>query len=275
MIGIGDLPDFIYIDEPRVNQRLQFVNEGQVAELVETSGEHESKASGGGLNIYKVLNYNREKSTGETEEVVRTIQNTPTGKLSIFFSFMDQELGVTDLDDVTVSQRDELQQGDYVVFSGIVEEPPISKLMRLSEKYGLDLRQIIDFSDTEATPEALFAELEDARNYYSIQMSDKVNGRFVFRLDPENMTGIERQFPSQYKEYTVFGRIEHLFEGNERQYHLSIFNEMSAGSRRERTKRRQKMKSLASDFSQLYDQDTGESMFYIESPDILINPISI
>ncbi|RDZ38615.1 hypothetical protein C5B86_19535 [Haloferax sp. Atlit-19N] len=89
------------------------------------------------------------------------------------------------------------------------------------------------------------------------------------------MTGIERQFPSQYKEYTVFGRIEHLFEGNERQYHLSIFNEMSAGSRRERTKRRQKMKSLASDFSQLYDQDTGESMFYIESPDILINPISI
>lgn len=275
MTGIGDLPDFIFIDEPRINQRLQFVNEGQIAELVETSGEQQSKASGGGVNIYKVLNYNRERTSGESEEIARTIQSTPTGQLAIFFSLMDQEIGVSDLDGLTIKQRDELEQGDYVVFSGLIEEPPISKLMRIFEKYQIDLRQLIDFSDSEIKPEALLAELEDAREYYTIQMSGDVDGRLVFRLDSENMTGIERQFPSQYKQYTVFGRIEHLFEGNERQYHMSIFNEMSENSRRERTKRRKKMKSLAKDFNELYDQDIDESMFYIESPDILINPISI
>jgi hypothetical protein len=275
MTGIADLPDFIYIDEPRVNQRLQFVNEGQVADLVETYTEDKSKTSGGGLNIYNVLNYNREKTSGETEEIARTIQSTPTGQLALFFSLMDDESGVDNLDDLTTGQREGLEQGDYVVFSGVIQEPPISKFMRLVEKFGLDLSEIIDFSDTEATPEAFESELEDSSGYYQIPMSGGVNGRFVFRLNPNHMTGIENRFPSNFKKYTVFGRVEHLFEGSEREYHLSIFNEMDASDRSERTKRRKKMKSLANDMDELYDEKIDESMFYIESPDILISPISV
>lgn len=275
MTGIGDLPDFIYIDEPRINQRLQFVNEGQVAEIIETYGEEESKTSGGGINIYKVLNYNREKTSGETEEVARTIQSTPTGQLALFFGLMDDETGVANLEDLTADQRDELEQGDYVVLSGVIQEPPISKFMRLFEKYGLDFTQFVDFSGEDVTPEALESELEEARGYHQIQMSGEIDGRYVFRLDSEHMTGIESRFPSSYKEYTVFGRIEHLFEKNERQYHMSVFNEMNASDRSERTERRRKMKSMANDANQFYEEDVDESMFYIEGPDILINPISV
>lgn len=275
MAGIGELPDFIYIDESRVNQRLQFVNEGQVAELVETYSEDESKTSGGGINIYRVLNYSREKTSGETGEIARTIQSTPTGQLAVFFGLMDDESGVEVLDDLTAEHRDELTQGDYVLFSGIIQEPPISKLMRLLEKYGLNFRQFIDFSETEVTPEALESELEQSRGYYHCQMSGNVDGRYVFRLEPKHLTGIESQFPSSYKEYTVFGRIEHLFEGGERQYHFSIFNEMNTPEREERAKRRREMKSMAKSANQLYEEDVDESMFYIESPDILITPVAV
>ena len=275
MIGFEELPDFIYIDQPRVNQRLQFVNEGQVVELVETFGEEESKTSGGGLNIYKIFKYNREKSSGESEEMARTIQNTPTGQLAIFFGLMETDSGVHDLDNLTNKKRSELSQGNYVVFSGVVQEPPISKLTRLIERFGLSISQFVDFSETEATPEAIQSELDEARDYYLTRMQGEVDGRFVFRLDSEHMTGIENSFPSTYKEYTVFGRIEHLFEGNERQYHLSMFNEMNAGSREERRDRRKQLKSMANQANQLYEQDIDESMFYIEHPDILINPIAV
>lgn len=275
MTGFADLPDFIYIDEPRVNQRLQFVNEGQVQELVKTYTEDESKTSGGGINIYKVLNYSREKTSGDTEEVARTIQSTPTGQLALFFGLMDDEEGVTDLDELTTEQREKLEQKDYVVFSGVVQEPPIAKMLRLMERFGMDYTQFVDFSDTEATPEAIEAELDDARNYFQVQMSGSVAGRHVFRLNPEYMTGIETDFPSDYKEYTVFGRIEHPFEGNERQYHLSMFNEVNVSDRSERTKRRREMKSWANNMSNLYDGDVDESMFYIEHPDLLINPIAV
>ncbi|MFD1686369.1 DUF6414 family protein [Halobellus litoreus] len=275
MIGFGDLPDFVYIDEARVEQRLQFVNEGQIAELVETHTEDESKTSGGGLNIYKVLKYNREKSSGESDEVARTIQSTPVGQLAVFFGLLDDDVGVTDLKELSRKERAQLSDGDFVTVTGTIRESPIAKMMRIIDKYQIDIENWVDFSEEDIGIEAFQAELDDARGYYDMSMEGEVDGRYVFRLLSEDMTGIESGFPSKYKEYTVFGRIEHLFEGSEKEHHLSIFDEMGTRDRSERRDRKRRMKKMASDMSQFYDGNADESMFYIESPDILITPIAI
>lgn len=275
MTGISELPDFIYIDKSRVEQRLQFVNEGQIAELVATHTEDESKTSGGGLNIYKVLNYNREKTSGESEEVVRTIRTTPVGQLAVFFGLMDEDVGVDEVESLSQTEREELEDDEYVTITGTIRESPIAKLMRIIDKYQLDIEDWIDFSDEDIGIEAFQAELDDARGYYEVSMDGVVDGRYVFRLSPDDMTGIEDSFPSDYKEYTVFGRIEHIFEGGEKEHHLSIFDEMATKDRSERRDRRRRMKKMANDMSRFYDGDADESMFYIESPDILITPIAL
>lgn len=275
MIGFDELPDFVYIDEARVEQRLQFVNEGQIADLVETHTEDESKTSGGGLNIYKILKYNRQKSSGETEEVARTIKSTPVGQLAIFFGMMDEEAGVEELGSLSSKKRAQLEDGDYISVTGKVREPPIAKMMRIADKYGIDIESLVDFSEEDVGPEALRNELEEAREYYEIEMTGDVDGRYVFRLSQDDLTDVGSNFPSSYKEYTVFGRIEHKFEGSERKHHMSIFDETSSRDRKEREKRRRKMKKMAQETSKFYDGDTDESMFYIESPDILVTPVAI
>lgn len=275
MVGINELPDFAYIDEARVKQKLQFVNEGQVAELVETQTETESKMSGGGLNIYKILKYNREKSTGETEEVARTIQSTPVGQLAVFFGMMDEDMGVEDIDSLTDEKRTQLEDGNYISVTGQIRESPVAKLMRIADKYNIDITEWVDFSDEDFGPEAFKNELEDARGYYEMEMDGGVDGRYVFQLSQEDLTDIADGFPSEYKEYNVFGRIEHIFEGSEKEHHFSIFDEVHSRDRSERVDRRRKMKKMASEMSEFYEGNTDESMFYIESPDIRITPIAI
>lgn len=275
MVGINELPDFAYIDEARVEQKLQFVNEGQVAELVETHTDTESKRSGGGLNIYKILMYNREKSSGETEEVARTIQSTPVGQLAVFFGMMEEDTGVEEIDSLTSEKRAQLEDGDYVSVTGKIRESPIAKLMRMVDKYNLEITNWVDFSDEDIGPEAFKNELDDARGYYEMEIEGEVEGRYVFHLSLEDLTDIAGGFPSDYKEYIVFGRIEHIFEGNEKEHHLSIFDEINTRDRSERIDRRRKMKEMANDMSQFYEGSTDESMFYIESPDIRITPIAI
>lgn len=275
MVGINELPEFAYIDEARVKQKLQFVNEGQVAELVETHTETESKTSGGGLNIYKILKYKREKSSGEQEEVARTIQSTPVGQLAVFFGMMDEDEGVEELDSMSAKKRSQLEDGDYVSVTGTIRESPIAKMMRFLDKYNIDITNLADFSQEEFGPEALLNELDDARGYYEMEMDGEIDGRYVFYLSQEDLTEIVDEFPSDYREYTVFGRIEHKFESSEREHHLSIFDEVQTHDRNEMQKRRRNMKKMASDMSRFYEGDTDESMFYIESPDIRITPIAI
>ncbi|ELZ12565.1 hypothetical protein C479_04192 [Halovivax asiaticus JCM 14624] len=275
MVGINELPDFVYIDEARVKQKLQFVNEGQVAELVETHTENESKTSGGGLNLYKILKYNRQKSSGETEEVVRTIQSTPVGQLAVFFGMMDDEMGVEELESLSKKKRAQLDDNDYISVTGRIRESPVAKLMRISDKYNFDISDYVDFSEEEIDPVAFKNELDDARDYYEIEMSGEVDGRYVFKLSQNDLTDVADEFPSKYREYTVFGRIEHIFEGSEREHHFSIFDEMNTRDRSERQERRRKMKKMADEMSGLYDEETNESMFYIESPDIRLTPIAI
>lgn len=277
MSGIQGIPDFIYIDEARINQRLQFVDEGHVAEIVEKYSGEETKTRGGGLNIYNVFNYQREKTSGESEEVARTIQTTPPGQLAVFFGLMDMENGVNNIDGLTPDERDELIQGEHVVFSGRIQEPPIAKMARVLEMSKTDIDELADQSDDddEVNTEVVKSEFNDASEYLQIQMTEIADGRYVFRLNPENMTGIERDFPSSYKDYTVFGRIEHAFEGRERQHHVSIFNEMNINDRQKKNERRRKRKKIANKMSPLYDEPIDESIFYIESPDILINPIAV
>jgi len=275
MVGINELPDFVYIDKTRVEQKLQFVNEGQVAELVETHTETESKTSGGGLNIYKILKYNREKSAGETEEIARTIQSTPVGQLAIFFGMIDEDTGVEEIDALTTKKQSQLEDGDYISVTGQIRESPIAKLMRIFDKYNLEITDYVDFSDEDIGPEAFKNELDDARGYYEMEMDGEVDGRYVFHLSQDDLTDLADGFPSEYKEYTVFGRIEHIFEGGEKEHHLSIFDEIHTRDRSERQNRRRKMKKMANDMSQFYKGSTDESMFYIESPDIRITPIAI
>lgn len=275
MVSISELPDFVYIDEARVNQKLQFVNEGQVAELVETHSETESKTSGGGLNIYKILKYNRESTSGETEEVARTIQSTPIGQLAVFFGMMDEEEGVEELESLSTENRAELEDGDYVSVTGEIRESPIAKMMRLADKYNIDVTDFVDFSEEDVGPEAFKNELDDARGYYEMEINGEIDGRYVFNLSEDDLTDITEDFPSNYKSYTVFGRIEHIFEGREKEHHLSIFDEIQTNDRNERQERRRKMKKMANEVSDLYEGTPDESIFYIESPDIRITPIAI
>lgn len=218
------MPDVYYLDEPRVQQRMQMVHQGQVQKVVETVSSTDSSKDDSRFSIYEFLDYHRGSSEESIEDFSRTIQSTPIGQFIAFHGILDTEEGLTHVDELDQSGRDSLEDEDYVTIRGKIEQPPWTRLHDLAERLG------IDFSDVESegpdlpedSEEKLLEELEDAARYYQVPMAGECDGYFVFKLWEEYLQSIARDFPDDFKDYTVFAKVDHIYEEGEERHYLDF-----------------------------------------------------
>lgn len=86
----------------------------------------------------------------------------------------------------------------------------------------------------------------------------------------ENIQEIARDFPNTHKTYTIFAKIDHVYNSSEERHFIDFLNaDVPTKDRKERTERRVRKKRLAAEL------DVNNSELYISSPDIVITPIAI
>lgn len=184
-MSISDMPDIYYLDEPRVNQQMQMIHQGQVQEVVETVSSTEEPSEDEGPNsLYKFLDHNRGGTTESIEDFTRTVQSTPVGLFITFHGVLDKQKGnLIHLSQIDNSTRNSLEDNDYISFKGKIEKPPWTHIYDLTERFGIDINKISSDNDelSDSSEEKLQEELEDAARYYQIPMNGECDGNFVFK----------------------------------------------------------------------------------------------
>lgn len=268
-MSLADLPDIYYLDEPRVQQRMQIVNQGQIEKVVEKYSSTESSESRGGLSLYKFLEYKRSSSDETIEEFSRTVRSTPIGELVVLHGVIEEEEGPIHADELDNKARDSLTARSYITVDGVIERPPWTRLSELANRWGIDMQEELSGRSKESD-ERLAEELEEASLYYQVPMSGSCEGDFVFKLREENFQHIAREFPNDYQTYTLFSRVDHMYAQDEERHYIDFLNEELPRDRSDRTEQRIRKKKL----DNLLD-NLGKGDAYISYPDIVISPIAI
>ncbi|WP_160135852.1 DUF6414 family protein [Halococcus salsus] len=277
-MSISGMPDVYYLDEPRVQQQMQMIHQGQVQKVVETVSSTDSSENEGRVSIYEFLDYHRGSSEENIEDFSRTVQSTPIGQFIAFHGVLDTvKEDLTHLSRIDNNIRNSLEDGDYVTIEGKIERPPWTQLYDLAERLGIDLSDVESGGPEmpDDSEERLLEELEDAARYYQVSMNGECDGCFVFKLWEENMLSIARDFPNNFKDYTVFAKIDHIYEQGEERHYLDFLDEMPTKDRKEQTERRIRKKQLANELDPLYMDGVDDADLHISPPDIVLTPVAI
>lgn len=261
MVNATDLPTLIYINEPLVNQQTELLEEGEVEHLVKEYGSTDETTTGGKLDVYKILQLQREKTTGSTESSTKKIRRTSRGNFAIYHGLLEEDDALQDLTGIDRPLRDSFGDGGYMTATGSIRRNPFGRFDYLGEEY--DLYETEEIGDDEQT----MVQVKEAAKYYEMPMKN-LDGSFIFKLNDDYFQGLEPDFPDEYREYTIVGEIRHAYDHDEKNHYLNILNDAPSGrSHQERTERRRGMKRLA--------QGMDESDLYMSYPDIEIDPIAI
>lgn len=275
------MPDIYYLDEPRVQQRMQMVHEGRVQEVVETYSSPTQSEADGSSPLYNFFDSHRGSDEENLGEYSRTIKSTPIGQFIIFHGILDTNDDIRRIRDIDYDTRNSVEGSKYITIKGKIESPPWTRLYDLAERMGFDMSDMSgiqpDNSDLpEKSEKKILNEMEDAARYYQIPMTGECNGDFVFKLRDENLQDIAREFPDSFKTYTILAKTEYVFNEGEERHYLDLLDEVPATKdRSERTEKRIRRKEMARHLDPLYEDGVSDDDLHIFHPDIIITPIAI
>lgn len=272
MSSVTDLPVLIYLNEPFVNQQTQLLEEGAVEHIIEEYGESEETATSGGLNIYQVLRFEREKTTGSTENTAKKVRRTPIGNFAVYHGLLEDSDDLGDLTELDEVGREDLDDDGFIRATGSIRRTPIGAFDHIGEKYGL----YNDHNISDPDNQQAYAEVKEAATYFEMPMQH-LDGCFVFKLEDEYFQDVEPGFPDERREYTVVGEIRHVYEPGEKKHHLDIVNAASSSrsSHQERAKQRRSFKRMANQAEKFMGRAISEDDYYRSYPDIQVDIIAI
>lgn len=115
-------------------------------------------------------------------------------------------------------------------------------------------------------------ELNSGENLYSVKTStDSTDADVVFSLSEGDLDG---QL-SEYTEYHVLGRVEHVYNRDEEEWLMNVMDLLPANDRDARQKRRMFLKQIVSSSSDLLDRNVTEEDFKVGYPDVRVRPVAI
>lgn len=280
-MGITDQPVILYLNQPYIDQQMQLANEGMVSEIVEEYGETDATTNSGGLKIYNILNFMREKSSEETENIAKSIQSTPIGRFAAYHGLIDESGDLINLAKNGQADLSQTQDGDFISVSGEISKSPINDMMSIFDRLGTSITQLMKEStdnnaesDDIISNEQIESEFEEASNSYHMNMENE-NGAFHFELIPGYFEDVSTDFPDKYSEYTIFAEVDHCFEQNEKEYAIDLMNMVPQQEREQKIKIRRMWGELTEGLNEIPGRDFSRSDFYLSAPDIRIAPIAI
>ncbi|WP_248911095.1 DUF6414 family protein [Halocatena marina] len=280
MVSIVDAPEVIYTNDQIINRLFNYLNEGDIKEIVERSLDSDTTDKSGGLNKIIRLIYSRSSTDEEESELIREFDSI--GKFAILHGILKEEGDITPFEEIGEDDRNELEENGFVHAKGRINASPINDLQNLIE----DMKPYFDifnsdmkFQDQDQDQEFSLSDIQDflnelnsGENIYTVNTStDSLNANVVFSLSEGELEG---QL-SKYTEYHVLGRIEHVYGRGEEEWLMNVMDLLPEGDRDARRNRRMFLRQMVSSTSDLLDRNVTEDDFKIGYPDVRIRPVAI
>lgn len=280
-MSITDQPVVLYLNQPYIDQQMQLANEGIVSEIVEEYGETDSTTTSGGLKIYNVLNFMREKLSEETENIAKNIQSTPVGRFAVYHGLVDDSGDLIEVSTNASTDMPQIRDADFISISGKISKSPINDMISIFDRLGISVTQLMEEytdndtgSDDLISNEQIGSEFEEASDSYYMKMNSG-DGAFYFELAPSYFENVGTDFPSEYSEYTVFGEVDHVFKQNEKEYVVDLMNIIPQRKREQKVKIRRIWSDLTYALNKIPGREFSANEFYLSAPDIRMTPIAI
>lgn len=278
MVSIGDAPEIVYTNDKAIDRLFSYLNEGDIQEIVERSLEADTTDKGGGLSKILSLKYSRSSTDEDESEFVRKFDSV--GKFAVLHGALQDDEDITFFEELDESERRDLEGGDFVQARGEIRGSPINDIQGKFAEFKPYL-DIFDF-DMEFEAEGqtfsftdlqdVFNELDSGEDIYTVgSTNDSMDADVVFSL-PEGALAEE---VSEYTEYNVLGRVEHVYSRGEEEWLMNMMDLLPGNNRETRNNRRRFLKQMVSGASKLLDRNVTEDDFKIGYPDVRIRPVAI
>ncbi|PHQ40433.1 hypothetical protein DJ69_01250 [Halorubrum persicum] len=278
MVSIADAPEVIYTNTQTIDRLFSYLNEGDIKEVVERSLDSETTDKGGGLS--KIIRLKLGKSTTDEEEMELVRELDSIGKFAVLHGILQDEDDITSFDEIEESDRRELEDGDFIEAEGQIRASPINDLQKMIEDVKPYLEMFdFDMSFQEQGQEFTLSDIQDFLNeldsgedVYTVNTStDSLDVDVVFSLGEGELDG---QL-SEYTEYHVLGRVEHVYNRGEEEWLMNVMDLLPGSDRDAQQKRRMFLKQMVSSSSDLLDRKVTEDDFKVGYPDVRVRPVAI
>lgn len=278
MVSIADVPEVVYTNEQIINRVFSYLNEGDIKQVVERSLDSETTDKSGGLK--KIINLKLGRSSTDEEELELVREFDSVGKFAVLHGILQDENDITHIKDLDKDNRSKLDNGDFIEAKGKISSSPINDIQSWIENAmpylnifdsNIEIKeqgQNLSISDVQD----LLGELNSGEDIYTVNNSvGPLDTDVVFSIDEG---GIDGPF-SEYTEYHVLGRIEHVYSRGEEEWLVDVMNLLPGNDRETRQRRRKFLKQMASGSSDLLDRNVTEDDFKITYPDVRVRPVAI
>ena len=191
------------------------------------------------------------RSEDEIQEFVNTVDES------------DEFERVNDLDD----PRKMLSANERVIIEGTLQRTPLSKF-----NYILDENDMWDeVTDEEVDDQVILNQFQSAAGYFELKLDSGC--QVVMHLSNQDI----RTEPQPFREYTIFGEIDHVYQDGEKESYMEILEgSEDIKDRNERTQRDVELRQFANILSSIPPLgEVSKSDFYLSPPDIRITPLLV
>jgi len=276
MVSIADAPEVVYTNSQIIDRLFSYLNEGDVKEIVERSLDSDTTDKGGGLSKILRLKYDRSSTDEEETELIREFGSI--GKFAVLHGLLQNEDDITSFATIGEDDRHDLETGDFVEAKGRIRASPINDLQEMIEeiKPYLDMFDL-DMEFQEQGQEFALSDIQDflneldsGENLFTVKTSS-TDANVVFSLGEGELDG---QL-SEYTEYHVLGRVEHVYDRGEEKWLMNVMDLLPESDREARKKRRMFLKQMVSSSSDLLDRKVTENDFKVGYPDVRVRPVAV
>ncbi|MDL0135664.1 hypothetical protein PNP85_02675 [Halobacterium salinarum] len=278
MVSFADAPEVVYTNDQIIDRLFSYLNEGDVKEVVERSLDSDTTDKGGGLSKILQLKYGKSSTDEEETELVRKFDSI--GKFAVLHGMLQDEDDITPFDEIDEDGRRNLENGDFIEAEGRISASPINDLQEMIKeiKPYLDMFDF-DMEFQEQGQEFALSDIQDflnqldsGENLYTVNTSaGSADANVVFSMGDGDL---DSQL-SEYTEYHVLGRVEHVYSRGEEEWLMNVMDLLPAGDRDGKKKRRMFLKQMVSSSSDLLDRNVTEGDFKVGYPDVRVRPVAI
>lgn len=278
MVSFADAPEVVYTNDQIIDRLFSYLNEGDVKEVVERSLDSDTTDKGGGLSKILQLKYGKSSTDEEETELVRKFDSI--GKFAVLHGMLQDEDDITPFDEIDQDGRRNLENGDFIEAEGRISASPINDLQEMIKeiKPYLDMFDF-DMEFQEQGQEFALSDIQDflnqldsGENLYTVNTSaGSADADVVFSMGDGDL---DSQL-SEYTEYHVLGRVEHVYSRGEEEWLMNVMDLLPAGDRDAKKKRRMFLKQMVSSSSDLLDRNVTEEDFKVGYPDVRVRPVAI
>jgi len=290
MDDLSDIPQILYIDRSQVENLFSMMNQGRVTEIIERNRELDSSSKG--IGIKKILQLQGSTSSEDESEQEAVKSMDLVGQFATIYALLTDSNSINYVGEIGDSSRKELGEGDYVEAKGKIQASPMNQIqdrlaqaepfIEMMEEIGHEEAESLDQLELEGASENVgfgfmqkfVQEISPSEPLYRLDVL-REEANLVFNLSDSYFQEETSDFPGEFTEYRILGRVEHVYSQSEEEFVIDLLDMIDEGDRDARTERRRSLKAMAQGATQATGREVDTSEFKFSYPDVRIRPMAV